>query len=93
VLSADKDRHLENIGMKWNAIETQWEDMFTLLETYKIREGHCNVPRSHEEDELNLGALVSRQRQAKKKGMLSADKERRLEDLGFVWKRSNDSAD
>jgi hypothetical protein len=43
-LSEDKDRRLENIGMKWNAIETQWEKMFALLETYKTREGHCNVP-------------------------------------------------
>ncbi len=36
-----------------------WEDMFSLLETYKIREGHCNVPLIHEEDEANLGTWVS----------------------------------
>ena len=84
VLSADKDRRLESLGIVWSVLKAQWEEMFSLLEKYKAREGHCNVPYRHEEDEANLGYWVGTQRQAKKKGKLSADKERRLEDLGFV---------
>jgi hypothetical protein len=62
-----------------------WEDMFTAMETYKKREGHCNVPSSYKEDGAILGSWVMRQRQAKEKGILSIDKERRLEVLGIVW--------
>jgi hypothetical protein len=84
-LSADKSRRLESIGMVCGPLLSQWEDMFALLEAYKIREGHCNVPRSYKEDGASLGSWVTRQRQAKKKEMLSADHKRRLEEFGILW--------
>jgi hypothetical protein len=84
-LSVDKVRQLESIGLGWEPLASQWEDMFALLQTYVKREGHCNVPVSHKEDGASLGAWVQRQRRSKKKGGISVDKVRQLERIGFVW--------
>jgi hypothetical protein len=84
-MSADRKRRLDGVGIVWDPLAVQGEEMFFLLETYAKREGHCNVPKNHKEDGLNLGVWVQTQRQVKSKGGLRADKARRLEDIGFVW--------
>jgi hypothetical protein len=55
------------------------------LQQYKKREGHCNVPQSHTEDEANLGMWVNTQRQLKKKEKLDPDRRKLLDDFGFNW--------
>jgi hypothetical protein len=84
-LDAERHCRLEKINFVWDAIEEQWERMFRLLEQFKNREGHCNVPYKHEEDGSNLGAWVSTQRYQKKKGVLNTDKQTRLEEIGVAW--------
>ena len=44
--------------------EKLWESMFRLLEQYGKREGHYNVPKSHEENGRDLGEWVKIQRKA-----------------------------
>ena len=81
-------RRLENIGMSWDPLAEQWERNFSLLKQYKEREGHCNVPRGHEEDGVKLGDWVGTQRQVRKgqkKGLLGADRIERLDKLGIRW--------
>ena len=56
--------------------------MFALLAQYKEREGDCNVPNRHKEDGENLGIWLSRQKQLKKKGSLSVEREEKLVTLG-----------
>ena len=56
-----------------------------LLQQFKSREGHCNVPRSHTEDEANLGTWVNNQRQLKTKEKLDPDRQKQLEEIGFEW--------
>jgi predicted Ser/Thr protein kinase len=84
-LVADRARRLDDLGIAWDTLEAQWEERFALLENYKLREGHCIVPRSHQEDGVSLGNWVILQRGTKKKGELIPDRARRLEDLGIVW--------
>merc|ERR1712194_580010 len=62
-LNADQIKRLDEIGVVWEVLIQQWENHFTLLVKYKDREGHCNVPRSHEEDGIKLGAWLDKQRQ------------------------------
>jgi hypothetical protein len=88
-LNADIQKRLEEIGVVWSQFEEQWEHMLGLLEKFKNREGHCNVPRSHKEDDSNLGTWLHNQRAAKRKGGLLSDRERRLEALGVVWRTEN----
>ena len=59
--------------------------MFALLVKYKERKGDCNVPWGHQEDGIKLGSWLQNQRQKKKNGRLSADREGKLCTLGVVW--------
>jgi hypothetical protein len=43
------------------------------------------APRSHKEDEANLGAWVTRQRHLKKTGQLDWHHQKNLEKIGFEW--------
>ena len=86
-LDESYQRRLENLGMSWDPLAEQWERHFALLEQYCEREGHCDVPRSHEEDEVKLGIWVDTQRQVRKgkQGVLGADRIKRLDNLGIRW--------
>jgi hypothetical protein len=59
--------------------------MLALLKQFKKREGHCNVPWSHTEDETSLGTWLSNQRSQKQRRELYPDRQNRLEELGFEW--------
>jgi hypothetical protein len=59
--------------------------MHALLQQFKKREGHCDVPARHTCDEANLGIWVSHQRQLKTKERLDPDRQMQLEEIGFKW--------
>jgi hypothetical protein len=82
-------KSLEEIGVVWTQREEQWEYMFRLMEQFNNREGHCNVPRKHNEEDSNLGHWLRTQLKAKRKGALLSDREKRLEALGVVWRTGN----
>jgi intein-encoded DNA endonuclease-like protein len=83
----DPDRHmqLEEIGFEWEVLSASWDETYTLLQQFKKREGHCNVPSSHKEDKANLGTWVSHQRRLKRKEKLEPDRQKRLEEIGIEW--------
>jgi hypothetical protein len=85
-LNENRQKRLDEIGVVWSQLEQQWEEMFRLLEQFKNREGHCNVPFKNKEDGSNLGNWLDTQLAAKRKGVLLSDRERRLETLGVVWR-------
>jgi len=70
-----------------------WFTVFVeALVSFKIREGHCRVPRSHVEGGYNLGKAVKNIRQAKKgkvRTTLTPEMIQILDDLGFVWEITN----
>jgi ribosomal protein L7Ae-like RNA K-turn-binding protein len=84
-LDPDRKKRLEDVGFEWGLPSATWDETHALLQQFKKREGHCNVPRSHTEDEANLGTWVSNQRRLKTKDKLDADRKKRLEDTGFEW--------
>jgi hypothetical protein len=77
---------LESIGFVWNTLYNQWDEMFNKLMTYKNQHGSTLVPEGYEAD-TQLGPWVCTQRwnynQSKK--ILSVDRIKRLESIGFVW--------
>ena len=75
-LDAEKEIQLEEIGVVRDTHSQHWDDTFTLLLQYKDREGDCNVPAKHKEDE--------KKRTGKKNGKLDAEKQKVLEELGVV---------
>ena len=101
-LSAERKQRLEQIGFDWVArgrsVEfrdstywnSKWDRMLAKLARFKRRFGHCFVPTGWQGNP-RLGPWVSRQRQLKQRGLLSKERQRKLEALGFDW-RTNDSA-
>ena len=90
VLDMIRKKQLEEVGVVWDVLADQWEKMFALLNDFKKREGHCNVPRSHKEDGENLGMWLRTQRKAKKAGKLDQIRKKQLEEVGVVWDVSSD---
>jgi len=85
ILDIEYEERLRSLGVVWDVLAQQREDMFSLLVQYKEREGDCNVNYKHKEDGKNLGAWLHTQRQNKKKGKLRAEWENKLSALGVVW--------
>ena len=85
-LGDGRRRRLEEVGVTWDQIEAQWEENFALLVEYRDREGNCDVPKKHEERGAKLGTWLGRQRKDRKNGVMDAERERRLEELGVRWR-------
>ncbi|MBI5685055.1 MAG: helicase associated domain-containing protein [Verrucomicrobia bacterium] len=87
-LRQDRLARLEGIGWTWSAetvpAEERWERRYQQLLKYRERFGHCNVPNKWGEDVV-FGHWVQTQRASKKRGLLSAERIRRLEEVGFQW--------
>ncbi|MDD5343924.1 MAG: helicase associated domain-containing protein, partial [Smithella sp.] len=96
-LSPDRIKQLEEIGFKWELQEEQREEQFekgfqeTLL--YKERTGNANAPDKYKTHEgYKLGIWQGVQKNNYKKGKISSDRIKRLENIGFKWgKETNDS--
>jgi hypothetical protein len=89
-LSKEKQKALEQLpGWIW-ALERSgatWSDALTYLHEYVNREGHASVPFKYiMKDGYNLGTWVALQRRAYKRGKLSAERQKALEQLpGWIW--------
>jgi hypothetical protein len=64
----------------------RWDFNFLLLLQFRDREGHVKVPRLHVEDGRKLGNWIYNQRKRKKIGTIRPEHERRLNEVGFIWK-------
>ena len=84
-LDPERRKILEEIGFQWGVTLATWEETVFSYQQSKKREGHCNVPRSHEEDGIKLGTWVNSQRRNKGKGKLHPKRQKILEEIGFEW--------
>jgi hypothetical protein len=87
-LSDEQKQRLDDLGFIWDPLADQWEEGFTHLIMYKLREGNCNVPQKHVEENFPLGAWLSTQRYSREK--LFEERFKRLDDLGVSWKSLKD---
>ena len=85
-LSPDRIKRLEDIGFEWNPLDARWEKMFAALVAYKLAHGNCNVPAEWDQNP-KLGQWCYVLRRSYRKGTLSADHIKRLEEIGFEWER------
>eukprot|EP01118_Nematostelium_gracile_P019789 TRINITY_DN931_c0_g1_i1.p1 TRINITY_DN931_c0_g1~~TRINITY_DN931_c0_g1_i1.p1 ORF type:complete len:333 (+),score=94.14 TRINITY_DN931_c0_g1_i1:76-1074(+) len=77
-LSEERIKKLEGLGVQW--IVKSWESKFRKLHDFKETYGHCNVPLHTEKQ---LYRWVVDQRRAHKRGKLSSERAKRLEELGI----------
>jgi hypothetical protein len=87
LLSEERERKLNSIGFVWNRTEKEdrWDDCFRQLLEYKQVNGDCNVSKKKESKDIQLGNWVAKQRAGKKKSVLSEERERKLNSIGFCW--------
>jgi predicted helicase len=60
-----------------------WDEWYGRLKKYKEREGHCRVPKIYKDNGFQLGGWIDRQRNAKDR--MSAERRRKLDEIGFIW--------
>lgn len=61
-----------------------WSMRYGQLVEFKKANGHCDVPYNHSQNR-QLGGWVSRQRFNQKRGRLTPERRRLLNEIGFVW--------
>ena len=84
IVAAEFDESWIAMGQPKNQ---RWNEAFAFLLAFKRREGHCRVPRHHIERGFRLGQWVAIQRYWHRVHCLVAERERRLNAVGFVWSR------
>jgi dsDNA-binding SOS-regulon protein len=83
-LDPRRKRLLTDLGFTSKTLEESWEDMLLELKEYKEAKGNCLVPSRYEKNP-QLGIWVGSQRKRLKKGKMSFNRRRKLEELGFTW--------
>ena len=87
-LSTERIKQLEDIGFKWEILEDKFEKGFQETLIHKKTTGNPNVQMRYKTDAgYQLGYWQGTQRQSYKKGDLSSDRIRHLEEIGFTWER------
>ncbi len=83
-LPPERQRRLDEIGFDWraNSRREEWSTRFEQLKIYKVRFGSCKVPANWKENP-QLGVWVNSQRQRRRNGKLTSEKERLLREIGF----------
>ena len=76
---------LEEVGVSWNPLEDNWEEMFALLVKFKERQGHCRVPPRHMENGQALGVWLKTQRASMKRGKMEETRRLTLKVAGVSW--------
>ena len=83
-LSTERLNLLNSIGFEWGKARSTWDDMYALLVVYKQEHKNANVPQRYKQD-LQLGKLVSTQRRAYKKKLITEEHASLLNAIGFEW--------
>ena len=83
-LSDDYIKKLNEIGFDWDPLVSAWEEMFYALCKFKEEHGHCNVKQKYPQNP-KLATWVNTQRSQYKERTYLPERQKRLEDIGFVW--------
>ncbi len=82
-LTPEQRTRLEEVGFTWTGVDSDWDKMFMRLVDH-LRPMHNGKPRNVVvSGELSRWMLT--QRQARKRGELVPERERRLDSIGFDW--------
>ncbi len=86
--TAEQIRRLDAIGMVWGSrADSKWEKGYAASCEYVRRNGNLVVPGGYVTEEgLRLRIWIDRQRMLYRKGTIPADRKRRLDEIGMVWR-------
>ncbi len=83
-LDAEHRLRLDALGFVWDLEAAHWQGMFDALARFRQLHGHCKVPDPWPQ-QPPLATWVTGQRREWKKGRLDPDRQRRLDELDFIW--------
>ena len=84
-LTPERISKLDQIGMVWDTFLVRWEETFTMAKQFYKENGHLKVTKDYK-----LKCWIQTQRTAKTNGKLPPERQRRLEEIGMVWKVLDD---
>jgi hypothetical protein len=86
-LSDERRKRLNDAGFVWSYISERWQIRFRELVDYKNKFGHFVIPlKLNEYNELRIWTQKMRSKKInKKRKILSADKIKLLDSIGFTW--------
>ncbi len=79
---------LDAVGVVWDPLTAQWEERLNALAGFKLKAGHCEVPRGYAPDP-KLATWLLVQRRDKRLGKLIPERVAKLEEIGVVWDPHN----
>ena len=95
---SDRGRLLSSIGMKFQEIKPsmgkkmEWYKFYFCAVEYYNKNGNLDIPRSYKtESGLDLGMWIVRQRTYYGMNKLSPDRISKLESIGMIWEKRNNS--
>ncbi|MHB1350894.1 MAG: DEAD/DEAH box helicase [Desulfobulbaceae bacterium] len=90
-LTAEREKLLDEIGFTWTVLDFDgvkptdlWNVRYKQLLEFKQKHGHCKVPYNFP-DNPQLGGWVGKQREQRKLNKLTPERERLLDEIGFLW--------
>jgi hypothetical protein len=84
-LDPERVRRLEALGFRWTATDATWHQRLAELAAFRQQHGHSHPPHRVNGRTTVLAAWCVEQRTARKRGQLTADQIRLLDDLAFPW--------
>ena len=93
ILSKEREEKLLAIGMIFDVLEVQWQEMYELAQKYYEHHGNLKVPDrfktingyEYDENGFTLGSWMNHQKIVKRKGILSNDREEKLLAIGMIF--------
>jgi hypothetical protein len=95
-LANTKINALDEIGFPWEAavrsgvITPKWMLRLEQAQAFLSSKGHLQIPKNYAPNR-QLGSWAVEQRRMRRKGKLSAEQIRLLDELGFVWSQETNS--
>lgn len=83
VLSAERVRLLSDAGIVWDPHEDQWRSSYQSAVAFYAEHGHLDVTRTHNGSRLAI--WIARQRSCRRRGDLSEERIRALDEIGMIW--------
>lgn len=83
-VSQENEELLNKLNFEWARHDLNWENHFKDLVAFKTSNGHCGVSAKFPGTE-ELRIWTTKQRALKKKGQLSEERIKRLDEIGFIW--------
>ena len=85
-LSNERIAELEKIGMIWDKNEAKWQENYNCALLYFKQNQNLNITQDYvTKDGVKLGSWVATQRKYYKKGVLDAEKQIQLENIGMYF--------